>query len=71
VPVATSTVDVSQKAFPVSKDSILAISSLRSRKSLTALRRMRLRSTGVVLDQDLKASCEVVMAKSMSAGEAV
>ena len=62
---------VSQNAFPVSRDSTLAISSLRERRISTALRRMRERWTGGRRDQVGNAAAAQVMAWETSEVEAV
>ena len=69
MPVITSTVDVSEKGLPVSRVSMRARSSLRSRRSLTALRRMRERSGRVVADQEAKAFLAEEMAALMEDSE--
>jgi hypothetical protein len=62
-PVTTSTVEVSEKGLPVSRVSILASSSLRDRRSDTALCNMRARSIGGVLDHEGKADFAEEMAE--------
>ncbi len=64
-----STVDVSEKGFPVSRVSIFASSSFRDRRMETALRRILERSTGGVLDHDGNADLADSMAESIDDGD--